>query len=274
MIEILENLKTITNEDVCSEMVSNGIEYHRAIINVLSDKSSVEGVILDTRPFLITNYPHLKVISRTGVGTDNVDLDIATELGVKVFTTPCQELTNAVAELTLWFMLSLLKRGAVRRRNLSAMTVGIIGLGKIGNKLAQFLYDMPTEVEWHDIKYGVSGAKEKVLKNSDIVTIHIFGDKQVIGEKELDMMKDGSYLINTARAECVDEIAVLGALKEGKLAGFASDVNNAGLFYYEIGLNKVIITPHIGSDTVEARIAIERLCVENLIKGLKEAGGK
>jgi len=112
-----------------------------------------------------------------------------------------------------------------------------------------------------------------LLKNSDIITIHVpltSKTRHLIGEREINLMKKGAYLINTARGEVVDEMALIKALKKGKLAGAGLDV-----FEFEpkvpkelIELENVVLTPHIGSATVEARTKMSIVAAENIVKVL------
>lgn len=256
MIKILEKL--VIEDD--KEVLEKAAKY--------SPTDMVEGIILDTRRLYLNRYHDLRVVSRVGVGTDNIDLDECKARGIKVYITPCRELTDAVAEFTLYLALALLRKNS-RGRNLVGMTVGILGYGRIGSAVHELFHSLSCDVMRYDIDasvdYGLE-PKEQVLSCSRIVTIHSSGNEQVIGKEELEQMMDDSYLINTARAGCVDEYAVLDALRSKKLAGFATDVNElAGRFK----LYNTVVTPHIASSTVEARTAMERMAVKNLIKGLK-----
>lgn len=168
-------------------------------------------------------------------------------------------------------MLNLLSVDASRSRNLSAMKVGVIGYGRIGGAVGRLLLAFGAQVRYYDVspsKRGVS--KGFLLGWADIVTIHVSGNKEVIGKRELENMRSGSYLINMARRGCVNEVQVTAALKAGKLAGFASDVNY-GMAVRGMVKRRALLTPHVASDTLEARTAMEKKALENLVKGL---GGK
>ena len=142
--------------------------------------------------------------------------------------------------------------------------------GTAGNYIDfDIAYDMETgqEIWIHDKAFARSFSRKfDVLKKSDIVTVHISGQEGVIGKASLDLMKDGSYLVNMARKECVNEETVADALKSGKLQGFASDVNGEKFVSY---YSNVILTPHVASSTPEARKAMEEMAVENLIRELR-----
>lgn len=263
MIRILESLKTISELSIYDALL-------RA--DITSKTYGTKGVILDTRPFDIEKWPELRVISRVGVGLDNIDLEKCKERNVKVFTTPCQELTNAVAEFTLMQMLRLLRVEA-KGKSLSGMNVCVIGCGRIGQRVKELCEVFSSRVCAHDIKYEerpypFQPEKGRMLKWADIVTVHVSGCEQVIGVKELRMMKPGSYLLNMARAGCVDINHVAYALRDGRLAGFASDVDGDMLLRETKGRN-VILSSHVAGSTYEARQVMERMAVDNLIEGLK-----
>jgi D-3-phosphoglycerate dehydrogenase / 2-oxoglutarate reductase len=229
----------------------------------------------------------LKVISRCGTGLDSVDLVAAKRLGIAIFNTPDAP-TLAVAELTVGLMLDLMRKvslmdRAIRRglwekkmgNLLSGKTVGIIGFGRIGRKVASLLHAFDCEIMFHDINDGATvayarrAALPELLEQSDIISIHVSSRKQLIGHNELRMMKQGSWLINVARGGVVDEDALRDAIDRGHLAGAALDVFGAEPYTGPLKtLEQVILTPHIGSYAKEGRIAMEREAVENLLKGL------
>ncbi len=224
----------------------------------------------------------LKIVGRAGVGYDNIDIVAATENGIIV---KCAQLgnTNAVAELAISLMLSIsrnipqthlsLKQGIWKKedfngKELSNKTLGIIGCGKIGQRLAEIArhsFDMKT------IGYDISPcfdtgikfmSKEEVLAKADYVSIHTGGKDTIVSEKELSLMKPTAYLINTSRGNNVDENALYQTLKKRKIAGTALDVytkepNVEGTkFKNKLGkLDNVIFTSHLGASTIEAQRA-------------------
>ena len=237
----------------------------------------------------------LRAVARAGVGLDNVDLEAAKERGVEVLNSP-EAPSNAVAELVLGLMLSLarriplgdasMKRGEwIKRRltgfELEGKTLGIVGFGRIGYNLARKAKAMGmrvvTDASIEKLMRFVeeTGAEsvpmEDLLKESDFVSIHVPlrpQTRHMIGARELETMKDGAYLINTARGGVVDEDSLREALVRGKLAGAALDV-------FEIeppedtsltGLENLIALPHIGAATVEAQAANSTIMAEKLIK--------
>lgn len=233
----------------------------------------------------------LKVISRCGAGLDNVALDAARNLGIKVFNTPDAP-TLAVAELTVGLILNLLRKISYMDRNvrsehwkksmgniLSGKKVGIIGFGRIGKKVAGLLKALGCKVRYYDVRTEVSDCGtervelDELLKSSDIVSIHVSLKELLIGDVEINKMKKGAYLINVSRGGVVKEEALYAALKNGHLSGAAIDVFEQEPYSGPLKeLDSAILTPHIGSYALETRVEMEEQAVENLLKGLKEAG--
>ena len=222
----------------------------------------------------------LKIVGRAGVGYDNIDVAAASETGIVVKCAPYGN-TNAVAELTLCLMLNIsrnvpqahhsLKSGKWKKAEfkgteLSFKTLGILGCGKIGQRVAELArrgFDM--EVIGYDIcpcaestvKYL---SKEEVLSKADYVTIHTGGKAIIVGENELSLIKPTAYLINTSRGRNVDEEALYKALKEERIAGAAVDVyaqeprKEGAEFKSKLReLDNVIFSSHLGASTVEAQ---------------------
>lgn len=264
------------------------------IIDLLDDSV---GIIAGTEKItekIISHNSQLKVISRYGIGLDNVDLKAADKKNVIVFNTP-ETPKVAVAELTITLILTFLKKVVNVDKNLkkgewrpeignllSGKTIGIIGLGRVGKQLVQFLLPYNVKIFAYEINPDESfNAKHKInlvslddlVINSDIITIHCpltETTKHIIGEKELTNMKESTILINTARGGLIDEIALYNFLKEKKIAGAAIDAfedePNTGKLKE---LDNVILTPHLGTYTIETRKQMEIEAAENLIKGLK-----
>lgn len=266
------------------------------ILDLLDD---AVGIIAGTEKItekIISHNNHLRVISRYGIGLDNVDLKAAEKKKVLVFNTP-ETPKIAVAELTMSLILNLLKKIGIVDKNvkqgvwkpeigslLSGKTIGIIGLGRIGKQLVKFLEPFNLKI----LVYETNPDKKFVLvhkidlvsldvliSKSDIITLHIPINEQtkhIISKKELIKMKENAILINTARGGLIDEEALYTCLKERKIAGAAIDVfenePNVGKLKK---LDNIILTPHIGTYTVETRKYMEVEAAKNLIKGLKEA---
>jgi D-3-phosphoglycerate dehydrogenase len=222
----------------------------------------------------------LKIVGRAGVGYDNIDVAAASENGVIVKCAPYGN-TNAVAELTLCLMLNVsrnipqahhtLKSGRWKKsefkgNELSYKTLGILGCGKIGQRVGELArrgfdmdvigYDICPSLE-SPIKYM---PKREVLTKADYVSIHTGGKAIIVGEKELSLMKPTAYLINTSRGRNVDEQALYTALKEGKIAGAAIDVytkeprtEDAEFKSKLRELDNVVFSSHLGASTIEAQ---------------------
>ena len=244
---------------------------------------------------VLRSAPELKVISRNGTGLDNVDLEAARRLGIRVLRA---EGANArgVAELTVGLMLALLrsiphgdarlKAGAWERRRgreIGERTVGLVGCGRVGRLVATYALGLGARVLAHDAcpagsfqPAGFSWAEfGQVLAGADLLSLHCpaqAGGAPLIGTAELARMKRGAYLVNTARASLVDAGAVLRALEEGGLAGFATDVfaeeppSPSALLAHP----RVIATPHVGGYTDESVEKATRVAVENLLAALAE----
>lgn len=256
----------------------------------LSFYKDIDGLIAGTETLnadILKSIKSLRVISRCGAGLDNIDLDAARECGVKVFNTPFAP-TTAVAELTVALILSLLRHvprmdreirdGKWKKRMgylLQGKKVGIIGFGKIGQKVAELLMGLGAQIAYCDpavdeIKAGCQPMpQDQLLGWADIVTIHASGKELLLGREELRKMKKGSWLVNCARGGLVDENVLYQLLKEGQLSGAALDVFEKEPYEGPLSeLDNVILTPHIGSYAKEARVEMEVQAVKNLLQGL------
>jgi D-3-phosphoglycerate dehydrogenase len=221
----------------------------------------------------------LKIVGRAGIGFDNIDVVAAVQNGIVVKNAPWSNI-NATAELALALMLCVsrnlpqayfsLKRAVWRKKpfeglELSGKTLGIIGCGKIGQRLSELVLGFNMEVIGYDPVVNLNSRikflpKEEVLRRSDYISVHASGKEVVIGERELSLMKPTAYLINTSRGRYVTEEALFNALKSGKIAGAALDVyeeepgTEGDEFRSRLKeLNNVILSPHLGASTKEAQ---------------------
>ena len=241
---------------------------------------------------VMSRMPGLKVISRCGSGCDNVDAASAKRRGIKVFTTPDAPV-ESVAELTVGLILGLIRAIPAHDRCvrsgqwkkqagslLSGKRAGIVGYGRIGKRVGEFLRAFGCEVVYHDTdrKAGAGDAGSRrvtlaeLLSTSDIVTIHASGSAKgaIIDRKAMAAMKRGAYLVNTSRGTAVDEEALKIALADGRIAGSALDVFEKEPYTGSLkGFESVILTQHIGSYAREARIAMELESAKNLVRGLE-----
>lgn len=224
----------------------------------------------------------LKLIIRGGVGVDNIDVAYAESKGIAVRNTP-QSSSSSVAELVIAHMLALSRflymsnvsmreekweKKAYEGVEINGKTLGLVGFGRIAREVAKRAYALGMKVLYTDLIGRVDGFNEygyckleELLRNSDFVSLHIPYDQTVgpvIGKDEIEIMKDGAYLINCARGGVVSEGALLEALDIGKLSGAGIDVfeeeptKNKTLIQHP----KVSVTPHIGASTIEAQARI------------------
>ncbi len=262
----------------------------------LSLYQDIDGLIAGTEALtvdILRSARKLKVVSRCGVGTDNIDMKVAKELGIKVFVTPDAP-TQAVAELTIALMLDLLRRISMEDRLirtgvwpknmgslLSGKTLGILGLGRIGKRVVELTQPFNLKyIAWDAFPEWQFASKYKIefvgldelLSKADIITIHLSYApelKGIIAEREISLMKRDAFLINTARGELVDEVALGKALKEKEIAGAALDVFEQEPYAGPLTeLDNIILTSHIGSYAKETRVEMEIQAAKNLIEGL------
>lgn len=258
----------------------------------------MDGVIVGVDPITSTvleKANRLKVISKYGVGVDNIDLHGAKEKNIVVTNTPSAN-SNAVAELTVGLIINVLRKINIsdRRtregnwdrfvgRELTGKTLGVIGTGSIGRRVIKLLkgfdlkvlcYDKYPDYSWA-LSEGVSYVSlVELLKNSDVISIHIPLTEEtyhLISEKELRMMKKDVVIINTSRGGIIDENALYKFLKAGEIFGAGLDVfekeppKNSPL----LELDNVVVTSHIGAHTEESILNMAQIAVENLILVLK-----
>ena len=252
------------------------------------------------RKELIDACPGLKIIGRGGVGMDNIDVEYAREKGLSVINTPASS-SSSVAELVfahlfggVRFLFDAnrnmplegesnfkgLKKAYAKGIELRGKTLGIIGFGRIGQEVAKIALGIGMQVKATDkyidkvdipvklfngesIKVIIETLKfSEVIKTSDFITLHVPAQKNyVIGKKEIQMMKDGSAIVNAARGGVVDELALINALDDGKLAFACLDTfENEPKPEIKLLMHpKISLTPHIGAATQEAqdRIGLE-----------------
>jgi glyoxylate reductase len=245
---------------------------------------------------LLRKSPKLKGIANYAVGYNNIDVSAAIKYNIQVTNTP-DVLTNATADLVWALILSVSRRiiesDQMCRKNkfrgwlpelmlgteLTGKTIGIIGMGRIGQAVAKRALGFDMNVQYYSrSKKELSNLGNPkfitdlstLLKTSDIVSLNVSYSEDthhLIDEVELKMMKKSSFLINTARGRVVNERALIQALKTGEIAGAGLDV-----FYDEphipaelSSLDNVVLTPHIGSATVQTRDSMAIMVAENII---------
>ena len=274
------------------QAIISGVKDKQGLLPMLSD--SINEEVLDCAP-------HLKMIANFGVGYNNIDVRAASARGIMVSNTP-GVLTDATAELAFALILAVPRRivegdRMVREgrfkfwapmlflgREVTGKTLGIIGMGKIGKAVAVRARAFDMRILYHNRK-RIDSKEEKtlrakyvdlktLLKKSDFISLHVpltEETKHLIGKNELSLMKSTAFLINTSRGPVVDEEALVEVLRARKIGGAGLDVyeNEPSLTPGLTELENVILLPHVGSGTLETRIKIGTLAVENLIAGLE-----
>jgi D-3-phosphoglycerate dehydrogenase / 2-oxoglutarate reductase len=253
------------------------------------------GVLAGTGPLterMFETAPSLRVISRVGVGIDSIDVVAAEARGISLYTTP-EALTDSVAELTLGLMLAALRRIAesdallrgadwqpLMGTLLKSKRVGVIGLGRIGQRVAELVEAFGADVVACDPFVNASDWQlvdlDELLATSDIVTLHVPLSPETQGllsARRLASMRVGAVVINAARGGLLDEEALYRALHDGALAAAGLDCYAEEPYAGPLtSLRNVVLTAHMGSYAVEARERMELDAVEHLLDGLKHAG--
>lgn len=253
-----------------------------------------EGIIAGTEKYSVRVFeslPKLRAVSRCGVAMESVDMAAAERRGVKVANTPDAP-TQAVAELALCLILDclrkvsrmdrMLRKGEWKKESgslLSGKTLGIVGLGRIGRRVAELAAPFKVKMLGADVKPDEKWLKkngielcalDELLAKSDIVTLHLpltADNKGLINAERVKTMKKGAIIVNTARGGLIDERALFEALKSGALAGAALDVMEQEPYKGPLlELENIVLTPHIGAYAKEARIAMETEAVQNLLQ--------
>lgn len=265
-----------------------------AVLCLLTDKIDAE--VFDAAG------TQVKIFANYAVGFDNIDLEAARERGIVISNTP-DVLTDTVAEHTFALMLAIMHRVAEADRftragrykgwapmlllgtDLSRKTIGIIGLGRIGARVAHHaVRGFDVKIIYHDLKRNdafeqEAGAEykeqlEDLLREADVVSIHVpllDSTRHLINAQRLAQMKPTAYLVNTSRGPVIDEAALVEALRTGTIKGAALDVyeNEPALAPGLAELENVILTPHIASATEETRGKMSELAAENIIAVLE-----
>jgi glyoxylate reductase len=269
-----------------------GVKWCDALLCLLTDK--IDSIMLKANP-------NLKIVSNYAVGYNNIDVKFASSLGIPVTNTP-GVLTDAVAEHTFALMMAIARRipesdkftragkytgwkpNLLLGAQLRGKTLGIVGLGRIGIRVAEIavkgigmnvIYSDTKKHKSFDRKYNSRkvGLGE-LLKKSNFISLHVPllpSTKHLIGSKELKLMKKSAYLINTSRGPIINEKDLVSALKRQQIAGAALDVyeNEPKLSYSLNKLDNVVLTPHTASATIEARFAMSMIAAENIVSVLK-----
>lgn len=251
------------------------------------------GLIAGLEPLtknVLQSAKSLKVIARVGTGLDSVDLAAAKQLGISVLNTPDAP-TRAVAELTVAHILGLLRHLSKADRQirsgvwkglmgslLETKTVGLVGFGRIGKRVATLLSAFGASVIISDAQVKASDFQnlelDELCAKADILSLHLPYNESthhIINEKRINLMKKGSYIVNISRGGLIDETMLLGALKSGHIAGAALDCFEQEPYEGELrNLENVQITAHMGSYARETRDLMEQEASNLLVNALRE----
>lgn len=293
----------VSTVTVAQEQLENYINNERIVALLVRSATTV-------RKDLIDACPSLKIIGRGGVGMDNIDVEYARGKGLHVINTPAAS-SESVAELVFAHLFSgvrylydanrnmpldgdskfkSLKKAYAKGTELRGKTLGVIGFGRIGQATAKIGLGLGMKVIAHDpfmdkasvtvpffdgqsLTFDIEiQTKEAVLKQADFLSLHVPAQKDfVIGTAELELMKDGAGLVNAARGGVVDEVAMVEALKSGKLsfAGIDTFENEPTPAVQVLMTPNVSLTPHIGAATTQAQERIGSELASQIISILK-----
>jgi lactate dehydrogenase-like 2-hydroxyacid dehydrogenase len=290
---LVDRFDTQLNDDDHSMSVTelqDALRNADAVLPTVCDKVTAEVLGVDNI--------RARILGSNGVGFNHIDLEAARAAGLTVTNTP-EVLTNCTADLALTLLLSIARRGGEGERHLrngewtgwrpthmmgtsvTGKTLGLIGMGRIARAVAaRAAHGFNMKIIFHDpfpprdediagLNATQCASPEEVFANADFVSLHCPGGKDtyhLIGSEAFKAMKPGAFLINTARGDVVDEAALVTALENGDIAGAGLDVFekepavNSGL----LGLENVLLLPHLGSATRETRKAMGMRVVENI----------
>ena len=253
------------------------------------------GVIAGLEPLnerVLRSAPNLRAISRVGIGLDTVDLAVAAELGIHVMNTP-EPPAQAVAELTIGHILGSLRHIARVDRTirsgtwqgrfgslLAGKTVGVVGYGRIGRRVAALLEAFGAVVVVHDPHVADDSATfvslGELIRTSDIVTIHVPyspGNHHLFDAQRLGAMKAGSLIVNVARGGLIDETALADALRNGPIGAAALDCFESEPYSGPlVDFDNVQMTAHMGTYAAETRGQMERQAAAQLVEHLRRIG--
>ncbi|QTA93096.1 2-hydroxyacid dehydrogenase [Desulfonema magnum] len=263
-----------------------------AIVSLLSDK-------IDENIFSVA--PKLKIVANYAVGYNNIDLNAAKKYKIMVTNTP-GVLTHATAEIAFALMISLTRRIIEADKltraghftgwepmlllgdELNGKTMGIVGMGRIGQSMAikcrafgmNIIYHNRTPLDENTEKALEAAycSFDELLQQSDVISLHTPSTREtfhLINEAAFKKMKTGVYLINTSRGEVIDEAALVSALRSGKVKGAGLDVYEfePEITHELFSMENVILLPHIGSATTEARNKMSEMVARNVIAALE-----
>jgi glyoxylate reductase len=297
-IEILEKVAQVEafegeEDPVPRELLLEKVKDVTGLLPMLTDQINAE---------LMDRAKKLKVVSNYAVGYNNIDVDAATQRGIMVTNTP-DVLTDTTADCAFMLLMAISRRIVevdkyVREgkwvkawgpkmllgSDIHGKTLGVIGLGRIGSALVPRAKGFKMKVIYNDMYRSTEKEKalgveyrelDDLLREANYVSVHVpLTDEtmHLIGERELSLMKPTAYLINTSRGSTVDERALYKALRDRVIAGAALDVHEKEPTDPDdplLSLDNIIVAPHIGSATIETRIAMALRAANNMAAALR-----
>lgn len=304
------------SEEIDKGLKERGIEFKKVMLpkkdELIKLIPDVDVLIMRVDPFIdkdiLDAAKNLKLILVGSVGTNHIDLEECKKRNIPVMNSPGQN-SNAVAELVFSKALDLyrntvqanneVKSGIWNKyrwigRELRNKTMGILGYGSIGRRVAEIAHVFKMDVLAYDPYFDPKNnpydyvklvSLDEVLKNSDVITLHLpltKETKNMISSKEMEGMRDGAILINAARGGVIDEEALYEYIKNGKLGGanldtLADELGTGGLDTQDVPissklfeLDRIYMSPHIGGSTIDAQDDIGHLVLQHLDEFLKE----
>lgn len=277
-----------------------GCDIKYETLNNIKEPNDADALIVGTdsiNAVALSLFPRLKAVVKFGVGTDNINITECSERGIYVAKLNAGINSDAVAEFTLALMLTAARKivsfdRCMKQENwkksvgtsLVGKTVGVVGTGAIGVKLAHLLKGFDVKIIGYDLfpneRFKEEGGEyiqlDNLLRNADFITIHLplnEKTKGIIGRAEIAMMKKSAYVINTARGGIVDEQALIEALDDKIISGAALDVfNNEPPLDWRLAKHVMAVaTPHVAAYTVEALEKMEEAAIDtamSLVKGV------
>lgn len=259
---------------------------------VIAHLKDADGLLAGLEPLtrkVMQSAPKLRAIARVGIGMDNVDVQGARDLGVRVSNTPDGP-TQAVAEMCLAALLSLSRQlipfnrelhgGIWKKRmgtGLSGTRVLLIGYGRIGRRFGELLRVFGAEIMVNDpaVVHDVLESGEQLvsltegLETAEVISLHAGGNDTILGESEFRKMRPGMILLNSARAGLIDEDAFVNALENGTVSSAWTDVFWKEPYSGRLReFDQVLLTPHVSTYTRQCRRAMETEAVRNLLRDL------
>jgi glyoxylate reductase len=259
-----------------------------AIITLLSNKIDKE---------MLDAAKNLKIVSNYAVGYNNIDIEACTERKIWVGHTP-DVLTETTADFAFTLLMSAARKIVKADKyvrdgkfhgwfpelfmgaDINHKTIGIVGMGRIGQAVAQRALGFNMDVIYYDaqgdlgLEYAKSVDFDELVKTSDFISLHVpllDSTHHLIGQSELENMKESAILINTSRGPVIDEKALAKALKDGVIAAAGLDVyeNEPNVSTVLLGLDNVVLAPHIASSSKDTREKMTEVAVENVIRVLE-----